>query len=118
MEAMGSAMNSILNELQTIVMTAAGAAVTALCLYAFTWLRSYLGIVESDSNEGEIRRAALTEAGKLVMSGSVTDPTALSVAAEKVISDLLPEVKAEGYNTADIKDMITGAAAMVKGIIK
>jgi len=104
-------MESMLGQFQTLVTTAAGAAVTALCVYVFTWLRSYLGIVESDSNEGEVRRAALTEAGKLVQSGSITDPAAVASSATKIMADLLPAVKAEGYETPDIKDMIIGAAA-------
>ena len=115
---MGSEVNSILSELQTIAVTLFAAAGTALCGYVFKWLRTKLGIEESDSNEGEIRRAAMTEAGKLVMTGSVTDPAALTASATKIISDLLPAVKAEGYETPDIKDMITGAAALIKSNIK
>lgn len=106
-------MDSILSELQTIAVTCAGAAVTALCAYLFNWLRAYLGIKESDSNEEAIRRAALTEAGKLVVSGNIGDPGWIAESAAKVISDLRPAVKAEGYDTADIKDMILGAAATV-----
>lgn len=104
-------MEGILNELQTFVSTLAYAAVTALCVYVFNWLRTYLGIKESDSNETEIRNAALTEAGKLVMQGKIDDPAALLDSAAKVIADLHSEVKAENYNTGDIKDMIIGAAA-------
>lgn len=104
---------SILGELETIVVTAAAAAVAALCAYAFAWLRAYLGIVESDSNEGEIRRAALTEAGKLVVQGKADDAGALLAAAAKVAADLPSAVKAEGYDASDIKDMIIGAAATV-----
>jgi hypothetical protein len=106
-------MDSILTELQTAATTAAAAAVTALCVYVFAWLRSYLGIKESDSNEEAIRRAAQTEAGKLVVNGNIGDPNALVSAATKVISDLNPQVKAEGYDASDIKDMIIGAAGTV-----
>ena len=107
-------MESILNELQTLLITIACAAVTGLCLYAMSWLRDILGIKESDSNEEAIRRAALTEAGKLVAQGKINDPNALMSAAAKVISDLNPQVKAEGYDASDVKDMIIGASAMVK----
>ena len=107
-------MESILNELQTLLVTIACAAATALCLYVMSWLRTVLGIKESDSNEEAIRRAALTEAGKLVAQGKINDPNALISAAAKVISDLNPQVKAEGYDASDVKDMIIGASAMVK----
>jgi hypothetical protein len=106
-------MESVLDDLQRIVITAAGSAVTALCLYAFNWLRTYLGIKESDSNEAEIRRAALTEAGKLVVQGKLDDPQRILESAGKIIADLHPAVKAEGYDAGDIKDMIIGAAATV-----
>ena len=106
-------MENIFNEIQTLVTTCAAAAVTALCLYAMNWLRAKLGIEESVSNEAAIRRAALTEAGKLVTQGQIDDPSALLGAAAKVISDLNPQVKAEGYDTGDIKDMIIGAAGIV-----
>jgi hypothetical protein len=107
-------MESILNELQTLLITIACAAVTGLCLYAMSWLRDILGIKESDSNEEAIRRAALTEAGKLLVQGKINDPNALLGAAAKVIFDLKPQVQAEGYDAADIKDMIIGAAATAK----
>ena len=103
-------MESVLGEIQTLITTLAAAAVTALCAYAITWLRTFLGIQESDSNEGEIRRAAITEAGKLVAQGKIDDPNALLSAAAKITADLLPAVKAEGYESSDIKDMIIGAA--------
>ena len=106
-------MESLLGELQTIMTTLVAAAGTALCAYAIKWLRDFLGIKESDSNEEAIRRAALTEAGKLVTQGKIDDPTALLNSAAKVISDLNPQVKAEGYDTGDIKDMIIGAAGLV-----
>jgi hypothetical protein len=106
-------MESLLAELQTILTTLLAAAGTALCAYAIKWLRDFLGIKESDSNEEAIRRAALTEAGKLVTQGKLDDPAALVAAAAKVIADLQPQVKAEGYDTVDVKDMIIGAAATV-----
>ena len=105
-------MENLLSELQTVLVTLATAAVTALCAYAIKWLRDFLGIKESDSNEAAIRNAALTEAGKLVTQGKIDDPNALTSAASKVISDLGPQVKAEGYNASDVKDMIIGAAAL------
>ena len=106
-------MEGILSQLQTICISAAGAAVTALVIYLFTWLRTFLNIKESDSNEAEIRNAALTEAGKLVTTGKIDDPAALVNAVEKIIADLNPVIKAEGYESPDIKDMILGAAATV-----
>jgi hypothetical protein len=117
--------DTILAELQKICLSAAGAAITALVLYLFTWLRAYLGIKESDSNEAEIRNAALTEAGKLITTGKINDPEALTQAVEKVIKDLGPVVKAEEYTVPDVKDMILGAAAtffppagLLKNILK
>jgi acetylglutamate kinase len=104
-------MEALFAEIQTIVVTCAAAAVTALCAYAMGWLRTYLGIKESDSNESEIRRAALTEAGKLVVQGKIGDNNALVDAASKIIADLTPAVRAESYDVSDIKDMIIGAAA-------
>jgi len=106
-------MEGILSQLQTICVSAAGAAITALVVYAFTWLRDYLGIIESDSNEKEIRNAALTEAGKLITTGKLDDPEALLDSVRKIVSDLQPVVKEEGYDSVDIKDMILGAAATV-----
>lgn len=106
-------MDSMLNEIQTLITTLAAAAVTALCAYAIGWLRTFLGIQESDSNEAAIRSAALTEAGKLVVNGNIGDPNALLNSAAKVMTDLKPQVKAEGYDTGDVKDMIIGAAATV-----
>jgi hypothetical protein len=106
-------MEPILDDLQRIILSAAGAAVTALCLYAFAWLRTYLGIKESDDNEGAIRRAAKTEAGKLLQTNTLNDPDKLAEAVRKVVADLKPQVKAEGYDGSDIKDMIIGAAATI-----
>jgi hypothetical protein len=106
--------DSLLNELQSFVVTAAGAAVTALCIYLFSWLRTYLDIVESDSNEGEIRRAVLTEAGKLVVQGKIDDPNALLNATAKIAADLHWAVQEEEYDSSDIKDMIIGAAGLLK----
>jgi hypothetical protein len=105
-------MESLLSELQTVLITVASAAVTALCAYAIKWLRDFLGIKESDSNEEAIRRAALTEAGKLVAQGKIDDPQALLNSAAKITADLLPAVKAEGYDASDLKDMIIGAAGI------
>lgn len=118
-------LQQLLTEIQTVCISAAGAAVTALVIYLFAWLRTFLGIKESDSNEAEIRNAALTEAGKLVVTGKLDDPDALVEAVTKVISDLGPVITAEEYTTPDIKDMILGAAAtffppaaLIKTIIK
>ena len=104
-------MDSLLDELMKVFGTVAAAALTALCAYGIKWLHTKLGIEESDSNEGEIRRAAVTEAGKLVTQGVINDPQKVLEAAAKIISDLTPAVKAEEYNTSDIKDMVLGAAA-------
>lgn len=104
---------NILNELQTILITAASAAVTALCVYVFTWLRTYLGIVESDSNENEVRRAAETEAGILIKQDAIMDPMKVAEAAAKIIADLPNATKSEGYEIGDVKDMIIGAAGLV-----
>jgi hypothetical protein len=106
-------MESLLAELQTILVTVASAAVTALCAYAIKWLRDYLGIKESDANEAAIRRAAETEAGKLIQTGAIADPEKLAEAVRKVVVDLKPQVKAEGYDNVDIADMIIGAAGIV-----
>ena len=106
-------MEAIFNEIQTLVTTCAAAAVTALCVYAMNWLRAYLGIKESDANEEAIRRAAETEAGKLLQTGAIADPEQVMLSAAKVIADLSSQVKDEGYNSGDVKDMIIGAAGLV-----
>lgn len=106
-------MENLLTELQTVFVTVASAAVTALCAYVIKWLSDYLGIKESDANEAAIRRAAETEAGKLLQTGAIADPDKLAEAAAKVIADLHSQVKDEGYNSIDIKDMIIGAAGIV-----
>jgi hypothetical protein len=106
-------MDHILIQLQELAITCMGAAVTALCAYAFTWLRTYLGIKESASNETEIRNAAITEAGKLLQQGKINDPQEVLNSASKIIADLTPAIRAEAYDTTDIKDMILGAAGMV-----
>ena len=105
--------DTILAELQKICLSAAGAAITALVVYLFAWLRTYLGIKESDSNEAEIRNAALTEAGKLVTTGQINNSEALADSVAKIVKDLNGPVKEEGYDSVDLKDMILGAAAMV-----
>ena len=106
-------MENALGDIERLVITVAGAAITALVVYVFKVLRSWLGVVESDSNEGEIRRAALTEAGKLVLQGKIDDPQRILESAGKIIADLHPAVEAEDYDAGDIKDMIIGAAATV-----
>lgn len=106
-------MEGILNEIQTFVSTIAYAAVAALCAYAFSWLREKMGIEKSESNEEAIRRAALTEAGKLIQTGEISSPDYLAQSAAKIIADLHTEVKEEGYDPIDVKDMIIGAAATV-----
>jgi hypothetical protein len=105
-------MDDMLRQLQEICLSAAGLAVTALVVYLFTWLRTFLGIKESDSNESEIRRAAVTEAGKLITTGKITDPQAVLDSASKILVDLKTPIKEEGYNSIDIKDMILGAASI------
>jgi hypothetical protein len=106
-------MENLLSELQTVLIAIASAAVTALCVYVIAWLRDFLGIKESDANEAAIRRAAETEAGKLIQTGAIADPDRIAEAAAKVIADLHSQVKEEGYNSIDIKDMIIGAAGIV-----
>lgn len=106
-------MSGIFDELQKILTPLLLAAVTALIALLFKVAREWLGIVESDSNEGEIRRAAETEAGKLVAQGKIDDPQAIIASAAKVTADLLPAVKAEGYDSGDIRDMIIGAAGAI-----
>jgi hypothetical protein len=106
-------MEAIFTEIQTLVTTCAAAAVTALCVYVMNWLRTYLGIKESDANEEAIRRAAEPEAGKLLQTGAIADPDKLAEAVAKVVADLRPQVKAEGYDNVDIADMIIGAAGIV-----
>jgi hypothetical protein len=105
-------MEDMLRQLQEICLSAAGLAITALVVYMFTWLRTFLGIKESDSNENVIRRAAVTEAGKLITTGKINDSQAVLESVSKVVADVLPAVKAEGYNSIDIKDMILGAASI------
>jgi hypothetical protein len=106
-------MESLFAELETVFVTVASAAVTALCVYVIKSLRDFLGIKESDSNEAAIRRAAETEAGKLLQTNTIGDPDKLADAVAKVIADLRPQVKDEGYDRADIADMIIGAAGIV-----
>jgi hypothetical protein len=106
-------MDGLLSELQKLAITLVSAAGTALCGYVFVWLRTKLGIEESDSNEKEIRNAAVTEAGKLISEGKIADPQAVLNAAAKIVADLHPAVVDEGYSTNDIKDMIIGAAGIV-----
>lgn len=104
-------MDSVLGELQSLAVTIAGAAVTAFLAWLFSALRRYLGVKESDANEEAIRRAAATEAGKLIQTGMIVDPDRIAESASKVIADLHHQVSEEGYNSLDIKDMIIGAAA-------
>jgi hypothetical protein len=106
-------MESILGELQALAITCAGAAVTAFIAWVFTRLREYFDIAQSDSNEGEIRRAALTEAGKLIQTGGIADQDRVIQSVSKVIADLHGPITEEGYDSADIKDMILGAAATI-----
>jgi hypothetical protein len=103
-------MENLFAEIETLVLTCAGAAVTALCVFLMNWLRDYFGIKKSDANEEAIRRAALTEAGKLIQMGTIGNTDAISDAVAKVIADLHPQVQDENYNSKDIKDMIIGAA--------
>jgi hypothetical protein len=100
--------------LQPLFQSLAAVAVTAGVGIGTTLLYRYTGIQVSAANEDAIRKAALTEAGKLITLGTpVTQQTATN-AALKVMSDLPKEVKAEGYTHADVADMITGAAATVQ----
>ena len=103
-------MESLFSQIETLVVTCAGIAVTALCGFLMNWLRDYFGIKKSDANEEAIRRAALTEAGKLIQMGNIGNVDAVSESVAKVIADLHPQVQSEDYNARDIKDMIIGAA--------
>lgn len=106
-------LNYLLDELQRVLTPIALAAFTGFVAWAFVALKNFLGIVESDSNEGEIRRAAETAAGVLIKQDAIMNPDAIAEAASRVIADLPTAVKAEGYEIGDIKDMIIGAAGLV-----
>lgn len=112
---------SLLDEIQRILTPLALAAFTGFIAWLFVALRQWFGIEESVANEEAIRRAAETEAGKLVASGA-TDASSVALAAAKIVADLSHEVDAEGYNKLDIGDMILGAipglAQTVIGAIK
>lgn len=91
----------------------ADAAITAGIGVGVVILKQYTGIQISDANEASIRRAATTEAGKLIATGKLDTPQAVAASASKVLSDLPVAVKAEGYTHTDVTDMIVGAASIV-----
>jgi hypothetical protein len=74
-------------------------------------IKQYTGVQISQANQDSIRAAAVTEAGKLLTMGVPVTPASAAGAAAKVVNDLPAEVKAEGYNHDDIKDMVLGAAS-------
>lgn len=111
-------LNYLLDEAQRILVPLALAAFTGFIAYLFSVVRTWLGIVESDSNEGEIRRAAETEAGILVKQDQINNPEMVAAAATKIVADLHHVVTMENYDTNDIKDMILGAAGMILKQVK
>jgi hypothetical protein len=90
----------------------ADAAITAGIGIGVVLLKQYTGVQISDANEAAIRRAATTEAGKLITTGKLDTPQAIAASASKVLTDLPAEVKSEGYTHADVTDMIVGAASI------
>ena len=92
--------------------TLADAAITAGIGAGVVILKQYTGIQISDANEAAIRRAATTEAGKLLSTGAVVTTTNVAASASKVLADLPNEIKSEGYTHTDVADMIIGAATI------
>lgn len=75
-------------------------------------INKYTVVKISNENELSIRRAAVTEAGKLLGNGAISSPDAVTYSAAKVMADLPHEVTSEGYTHNDIVDMILGAASI------
>ena len=92
--------------------TLADAAITAGIGAGVVILKQYTGVQISDANEAAIRRAATTEAGKLLSTGAVVTTTNVAASASKVLADLPKEIKSEGYTHTDVADMIVGAATI------
>jgi hypothetical protein len=92
--------------------TLADVAITAGIGIGSILLKQYTGVQISDANEAAIRRAATTEAGKLLSTGTAITPATVATGASKVIADLPAEVKSEGYTHTDVADMIVGAASI------
>lgn len=107
---------NLLDEIQRVLTPLALAAFTAFIAYAWSVLYSWLGIAASDSNEMEIRRAAATEAGKLVASG-LTDAMSIESAVSKILADLPAPIKAEGYTRNDVADMIVGDIPVIGTVL-
>lgn len=104
-----------LSFLTPVLQDLATAAVTAGIGYGCVLLKSYTGVTISDANEAAIRRAAVTEAGKLISLGLSGNQSSIMSSATKIMNDLPNQVKAEGYTDRDIQDMITGAAGHTTG---
>jgi hypothetical protein len=98
--------------LSPLFQSIADAAITAGIGIGVVILKQYTGIQISDANEAAIRRAATTEAGKLLSTGTAITPATVATGASKVIADLPAEVKSEGYTHTDVADMIVGAASI------
>jgi len=98
--------------LQPILTGLATAAIPAGITFGCVLLNKYTGVKISDANELAIRRAATTEAGKLVTANTVANPIAVASSANKVITDLPKEVAAEAYTHSDIVDMIMSAVTI------
>jgi hypothetical protein len=95
-----------------ILQDLAAAAITAGVGAGVLILKQYTGIQISDAQELSIRRAATTEAGKLMTTGVAVTPANVAANATKIIADLPAEVAATGYTHADIADMIVGSASV------
>jgi hypothetical protein len=101
-----------LSFLQTILTGLATAAIPAGITFGCVLLNKYTGVKISDANELAIRRAATTEAGKLVTTDTVGNPAAVSTSATKVLTDLPQEIAAEAYTHSDVVDMIMSAVTI------
>jgi hypothetical protein len=99
--------------LQQVLSSAATVAIGVAVPVGIAVFTHYTGISVSTQNEASIRAAATTEAGKLITMGTPVTPATVAAGASKVLSDLAPQIKAEGYTHDDVKDMIIGAAATV-----
>jgi hypothetical protein len=98
--------------LQPFLTAIATAAVPAGITFACALLNKNTSVNISDANELAIRRAATTEAGKLVTTDTIGNTQAVANSANKVISDLPQQIAAEAYTHSDVVDMIVGAASI------
>jgi hypothetical protein len=83
--------------LQPFLTAIATAAVPAGITFACALLNKNTSVNISDANELAIRRAATTEAGKLVTTDTIGNTQAVANSANKVISDLPQQIAAEAY---------------------